>query len=232
MKQELLENLIRLCVRQVLENINEVDDEETKGASAPPADGQGTADQPPIPKDKSGENSPETSGKETPDVPISADLRGNILINPRDKSKLVTVPLKSTSDDATMERTLYRLAATVAGSRVKVALATLRMVKDTIRNPNSTSYLYFGKYDPNSDEIFLMADKSLQVAKDSSVTPADLTGTPVSQIAPSTFQASTATPDDLVQYMTQRGQTPVRGIDEQLGKIVKKIVNEIIMRKQ
>ena len=231
MKQELLENLIRLCVRQVLESINEADD-ETHGASAPPADGQGTADQPPIPQDKSGTNSPETSGRETPEIPSSADLKGVVFINPRDKSKIKSAELKSINNDVALERELYGMAATVAGSKVKVALATTRMAKDTLKNPNSPTFLYLGKYDPNSDEVFLMADKSLQVAKDSSVTPADLTGAPVSQVAPSDFQASTATPSDMMQHMTQGGQTPVRGIDERLGKVIKKIVNEIITRKQ
>lgn len=47
MKQELLEHLVRLCVREVIDQVD-----ETKGAPAPPADGQGTADQPGIPKNK------------------------------------------------------------------------------------------------------------------------------------------------------------------------------------
>lgn len=48
MKQELLEHLIRHCVREVLSQMKK---SETKGAVAPPADGLGTADQPAIPKE-------------------------------------------------------------------------------------------------------------------------------------------------------------------------------------
>ena len=52
MKQELLEYLVRSCVREVLkQKLNESSD-EMKGAAAPPGDGLGTADQPPIEKDK------------------------------------------------------------------------------------------------------------------------------------------------------------------------------------
>ena len=53
MKQELMENLIRYCAREVLAQIRE-NSGETKGAPAPPADGLGTAEQPPIPKKTSG----------------------------------------------------------------------------------------------------------------------------------------------------------------------------------
>lgn len=41
MKQELLEHLIRHCIREVLVQIQEIDD-EAKGALAPPADNTGT----------------------------------------------------------------------------------------------------------------------------------------------------------------------------------------------
>lgn len=55
MKQELLEHLIRHCIREVISQMNEASD-EIKGAAAPPADGQGTADQPAIPKQELDEN--------------------------------------------------------------------------------------------------------------------------------------------------------------------------------
>lgn len=95
MKQELLEHLIRHCIREVITQVREADDKsknpkkkkisfdsddnriykgdngdphgynlsetnsgdtEIKGAAAPPADGQGTADQPSIPKVELNEN--------------------------------------------------------------------------------------------------------------------------------------------------------------------------------
>lgn len=46
-KKQLLEALIRECVREVLDQISE----ETIGAPAPPADGLGTADQPSMPQE-------------------------------------------------------------------------------------------------------------------------------------------------------------------------------------
>ncbi len=41
MKQELLEHLIRHCIREVLTQVREIDN-NTKGVLAPPADGTGT----------------------------------------------------------------------------------------------------------------------------------------------------------------------------------------------
>ncbi len=46
-KKQLLEALIRECVKEVLDQVSE----ETIGASAPPADGLGTADQPAMPQE-------------------------------------------------------------------------------------------------------------------------------------------------------------------------------------
>lgn len=51
MKKKLLEHLVRNCTKEVLDQIQFLNEEETKGAAAPPADGLGTADQPPIPKE-------------------------------------------------------------------------------------------------------------------------------------------------------------------------------------
>lgn len=46
-KKQLLEYLIRQCVKEVLEQVSE---DETVGAASPPADGLGTAEQPALPK--------------------------------------------------------------------------------------------------------------------------------------------------------------------------------------
>jgi len=227
MKQELLEYLVRHCVREVLSQVNEVD-EPTQGAAAPPEDGQGTADQPEIPKDPSPADE-KPSEPETP--PPSADLRGVVLVNPKDKSKIERIAIRAT-DDASIERELHRTGAQRAGSKVKVALSTVRMVKDAMKNPNTTTYLYLGKYDPASDEIFLMADKSLQVAKDSSVSPAELTGTPVSTLPPQDFNPSTASAQDFGKRMAAQGQaSPAYGIDEKFQKMIKQAVNEILDKK-
>jgi hypothetical protein len=242
MKQEILEHLIRLCVREVIDQVKEEekttdepkDDGETKGAPAPPEDGQGTGDQPEIPDaDPDAMGNDDTDAEEPKgedpdgDTVQQTSLKGPILVNPRDKSKLQKVPLKATTDDASLERNLHRLAAAVAGSHVKVAISAQRMVKDVLRNPSATAYLYLGKYDPSSDEIFLMADKSLQVAKDASIPPAELTGAPTAQVAPTDFHALTASPDALAQRMDYGAQTPAH-INEGFKKVVKKMVSEIL----
>jgi hypothetical protein len=50
-KQQLLERLIRECIKEVIEYESGRKD-TTIGAPAPPAGWQGTADQPPIPEEK------------------------------------------------------------------------------------------------------------------------------------------------------------------------------------
>lgn len=218
-----MEYLVRHCVREVLSQMNE-GDEEIKGAAAPPADGQGTADTAEIPNDKP--KIPEKpSEPETP--PASPDLKGLVIVNPKDKAKLEKVTLKG-KDDASIERELHRIGATKAGSGIKVAISTLRAVKDAVRNPNTATYLYFGKYDPQSDEIFLMADKSLQVAKDASIQSSELMGTPVSNGVPTDFNPMSADASEFAGRIKNQGQTPNRGLDEGLKSIIKKMINECL----
>jgi hypothetical protein len=230
-KKDLLEYLIRECISEVLTQVNEADD-DTKGAPAPPADGQGTADQPAVPKEPT---RPHENPSE-PETPPSPELKGVVLVNPRDKSKLRSVPLRFTND-AALERDLHRLGATIAGTGVKTALSATRAVKDAIKNPNSPAYLYVGKYDPNSDELFLMADKSLQVAKDASVPPSELTGASVSPIVPSEYDPLVASAGDVAQRMTAAGQTPrpeipedpedTEELNEGLKTAIKKMITEV-----
>jgi hypothetical protein len=226
MKQKLLEYLVRQCVREVLAQVREQDD-ETKGAPSPPAAGLGTADTPAVPKPK--DTTPEEPSE--PETPPTS-LKGAIFVNPRDKSKLSPIgPLPFNISDAALERKLYDISTSYIGPEVKVSLSAFRMVKDAIRNPGSTVYLYFGKFDPESEEIFLMADKSLQAAKDGTVPPAELTRTPVSTASPSQFDPITAEPEQYAQQMTSGGMSPRRGIDERIVKAIKKIVREVLTRK-
>lgn len=229
MKKELLEHLVRKCIREVISQVNEFDD-ETKGAPAPPADGQGTADQPEIPKQThSVDDNP--SDKETPEDVPSPSLAGVIFLNPKDKSKLQRLPIQVNSDDATIERTLHQQAAKIAGSKVQIALSTTRLVKAALLNKNSSIYLYLGKYDPESNEIFLMADKSLKVAKDSSISPEELSGNPSSALAPTNFQPLTADSGEYASRIASQGRVEPTGIDESLNNLIKKIVNEILDNK-
>jgi hypothetical protein len=249
MKKELLEALTRVCIREVITQMREAADEtdeqsddggNTKGAPAPPEDGQGTADQPEIPKNDSPNDSGNSDDATLPNdgepgekepAPSEKRLKGAIFINPADKSRLQPMQILPTMDRATIERTLYRAASAVAGPRVKVSLAAQRMVDDAAKMPSSPVYLYLGKYDPDSEEIFLMADKSLQIAKSSSIPATELRGSQTGAIAPGAFNPMTATPREFGAHMTQRGQSPVHNVDEEFRQIVKKLVGEILNKR-
>jgi hypothetical protein len=104
------------------------------------------------------------------------------------------------------------------------------MVKGILSNPSETGYLYIGKYDPESDEVFLLADKSLQVAKDGSIGAGESGGVG----AADSFNPMGASADEFAGRMSRGGQTPVRGVEdmgdinENFKQIIKRLVNEII----
>lgn len=224
MKKELLEHLVRHCVREVLSQVKEADD--TKGAASPPSGGLGTADVPAIPnkpEDPVEPNIP-TTPKE-PEVP-QPKLKGILFIDPKDKSKREKIQLKS-HDDASIERELHKLARRHDGPHTKVALSAIRLSKEAVKNPSSKVFLYLGKYDPMSDEVFLMGDKSEQVAKDNSV-PSSVVHTHSGEHQGSEFNPTTAGAGEFAQQIQQQGRTPVHGVDEQFKKIIKKVVSEIL----
>jgi hypothetical protein len=200
-------------------------DPEIKGAAAPPADGQGSGDTIGIPNEE-----PEIPEKPSePETPKSQSLKGIIIVNPKDKAKLEKVSIKG-RDDGAIERELHKIGAMRAGSNVKVAISTIRAVKNAMHNPNAVIYLYLGKYDPDSDEIFLMADQSLQVAKDETATDLDNNG--ISTSTPqSEFNPMSAGADEFAGRMQNKGQTPVHGLDEGLKSIIKKMVNGYLEQK-
>lgn len=205
-------------------------DDETTGAAAPPEDGQGSGDQLAIDKEK--DTTPETPTE--PETPPSVDLKGVMFVDPKDKAKLKKIAIKAT-DDAGVERELHSAGAKVAGSRIKVALSTSRLVKDAVKNPNTSVYLYLGKYDPNSDEIFLMADKSLQVAKDSSIPPSEM-GVSQPAYALRDPMGNGASPDDVAQNLAQAtpaysDRSAKQDVDENLKRAIKKMVKEILTQK-
>ena len=232
-KKTLLEYLVRECIHEVMAQVGEAGD-ETKGAPAPPADGTGSGENLGIPKDST-EKAP----------PAPQNLKGAVLVNPKNKALLKTIPLKPNSDDATIDRTLHQISSAMAGSRVKIAVSTMRSVRETLRNPSSVVYLYLGKFDPESEEIFLMADKSLQVAKDASISPSEF-GTPVTPLSPTVnFDPFTGgTPEELAQINRSKIQGYARKIpsqeqpedmdephvDENLKRMIKKLVNEILSK--
>lgn len=148
---------------------------ETVGATAPPVDGQGgTGDSPAIPKPEVDDTPPAPSQPETPKTDVN--LKGIVLVNPNDKSSLKSIPFSAMADDAAIERTLHRVGSTIAGAKIKIALSTLRAVRDGLKNKETPTYIYIGKYDPTSEELFVMADRSLDAAKEFSISPEEIQG--------------------------------------------------------
>jgi hypothetical protein len=217
MKQELLEYLVRRCVREVLEQrVNEVGSKpmDDGGAEAPPGDGQGTADQPPVEKDK--DTTPEDPSK--PETPYASSLKGVLFINPRDKSKIKPITV---TNDANLAKNLQSLAKTIAGPQGFVAHGTLEAVQKAISGQIPSIFLYFGKLASDARDIYLQADASMQVAKDNSVLPSEITGTPVPQTVP-------------MGVSSQEPLTPPQAqtVNEQkLRLAVTKMINEVLTKK-
>ena len=216
-----------------------INEDETIGAPAPPAAGQGTADQPPIPKNNAQTLDPAIPTPTTPLLPKVKPEKGINIINPQDKSKVDKVEITS-KDDASIERLLYRKAASVAGPKVKVAISTMRAIKAAQSTPNVPLYLYIGQYDPQSEELFLMADHSREVANEFSVDPTSLTAA-----EPASYQATDFTSPDGYDPETMGTDYTVRqpgftdrsrsepevdnpDIDENIRKIIKKMVSETL----
>lgn len=280
MRTELLEALIRQCVVEVLDQIEEDQVSKLKSSGIGKADGKEPVKQKiPVkpfktgkkqkvnitklneeeekpddkkPEEKPAEPSPEKGPEaaapsapatppsptpEEPKAPAAAEPppekpqripKGASVINPKDKSKLDPIKWMG-RDESSIERTLHQVAVSMAGPRTKVSLGAKRMAREAIANPNLPIYFYFGKTDPESEEIFLMADKSLQIAKDDSVQPGDLTGTPVSTPPPSHPNYGAMSDDEYTTYMNQRNlPKPRYGIDEGAAKLIKRMVNQIL----
>jgi len=270
MKTELLETLVRQCVREVLGQI-----EEEANASKLKSSGIGKEDgkeptkqkitvkpfksgkkskvnitklnEEEVPQDPSVEKGPEASAQpeeptapekpeeptapEKPEEPVDKPQRipkGAVVLNPKDKSKLQPIKWQG-RDETSIERTLHQTAALVAGPRTKVSLGAKRMARELIANPNTTAFFYFGKTDPESEEIFLMADKSLQIAKEGSVQPGELSGTPSLSVPSPTLSFGGMTDDEYTTHMNQRNLAKPRyGIDENAKRMIKKVVNQIL----
>lgn len=217
-KKELLEQLIRTCVREVLDQVSEVDD--TVGAPAPPAGGLGTAEQPAMSQDTLTTPPPAETQPQGPTT-------GIVLVDPKDPAKLMPVELKFRNDQQ-LERDLQRIARSAGGPQAKRSLKAIRDVKAGLQDPSSPTYLYIGKYDPESTELFLLSTKDLNVAKSESASP-DEVGAGASTSEPTPFDPTTAGAEDFAQKMSAAGGTPRYGIDE-LKKEIKKIVREVFSK--
>lgn len=182
MKKELLEYIIRECVKEVLAEA--LPDDQTVGAPAPPEAGQGTADQPPIPQPTQ------------PEVPTMVGKRGLWFVNPKVPEKPTQLPVASPRDPARLERELYRTASRSAGPRVRVSSEALREVPKVLSTPNAALYLYIGKRNPDDpdDELYLLPARTYQQAKEGSVgAEVSAEHPPTAIVEPSTEPAAMAT---------------------------------------
>lgn len=214
MKRELLEYIVRECVKEVLAEA--LPDDQTVGAPAPPEAGQGTADQPPIPQ------------LQQPEVPTMVGKRGLWFVNPKAPEKPVQLPVASPRDPARLERELYKTASRSAGPRVRVSSAALREVPKVLASPNAALFLYVGKQNPDDpdDELYLLPARTYQQAKDSSVgAGVSAEHPPTSIVEPSTEPAAMAT------AMQAGGRVTAPDIDEGASKyqsMISSMVREAI----
>jgi hypothetical protein len=198
MKKELLEQIIRQCVKEVLEIVpvvGELHEADTVGAPAPPAGGQGIGQTIPIPDEEE---------------PLVGATRGVFFVNPKNPTGKPEPQKVKNLPDAQLERELYKLASRVAGPRVRIAANTLRSIKNYLQNPNLLVFLYIGKQDPDSDELYLLADKTLQGARTNTAQieqPTDYDVTALSQ--------DVDTQDDIASRMATGGRTVAPQIDEE-----------------
>ena len=219
MKKKLLSYIIRECVEEVLDFVEEKEEGDTEGAPSPPAGGQGTADTPPIDKSES----PSSLEQDTLTSPVPTT--GIHFIHPKDKGKFEKMTFKD-SDDAQLERQLFNMASKRGGTHVKVSLSTQNAVKNNLRTKSvEPLFLYFGKYDPESDEVFLMSDKDVNKAKQNSVEPTDV----ISPLARSSFDPMTASDKDMASRVQFGGRTPpVRDIDERTKSLFKEAIRKAL----
>ena len=221
MKKQLLEYIVRECVKELLETFpNGVYEDETVGAPAPPEGGQGTADT--MAADPTSQEQP-TSGPT-----FTADTKGVWYVDPKKIAKPQQLKLVS-KDPASLERELYKIASRSGGPRLKISSATLREVPRTQANPAAAVFLYIGKNNPDDpdDELYLLPAKSYQQAKQGSVAPGVSAEHPYS--APST------PPTDLGairQTTMQGGKTTAPDISEgtNYNKMISHMVKEAIQK--
>ena len=207
--------------RPSVKKLSESDEPESPQAAQPSAP---SAAQPaPAPE-------PEEPEAQEPE-PTPQPTTGPLIINPKDKSKLQPVKFAG-RDEASIDRTLHDVAARIAGPRVKVSLGAKRLAREAASNPNAKIFFYLGKMDPESDEIFLMADKSLQIAKDDSIQPSEIQGTPSLNGTPASLNIGDMNDDEYDAYQGRKIKgTPRYGLSEKAEGMIKKAVHQILDRK-
>jgi len=121
----------------------------------------------------------EPTEKETPTK--KEKLKGIVLLTP--EGELRSVPFRQWADDASIERTLFRVGSSIGGKKVKIAISTMNKVRKGMSDKTPT-YVFLGKYDPNGEELFVMADRDLNSAKEQAAKPEEISGDESSEINP------------------------------------------------
>lgn len=242
-KQQLFESIARLCVQEVLNNLSLRNASKLREADEPSSNdsaqnaGQASDEQPSM--DNKPDTTPsEPSDKEAPTPKKEKDTSSGVwFVNPKDKSVLQKV-VATASDDASLERKLYSFTSKNYGPKVKVSLGAFRDIKNGLKDPSSPTFLYIGKLDPDSEEIFLLADKSLQVAKDETVDAE----TSYDYSKGSDFDPNTAEGDEFAKRMQSAGKSDVAELpddsddfasqmDESLKASIKKLIRKELLKK-
>lgn len=166
MKKQLLEYLIRTCIREVLRQANEAD-EPTVGAAAPPADGTGAGENLPIPPEKT--SPPKLKGQRT------MATKGLWFVNPKEKnliSRLAIDPYKHESENMEIiVKDLQARAQDIVGQYPSMSQIAKKIIMSVIDNPDKLAFIYI-----NEDGV-IQADSSLEAAKNSSIAPETLSST-------------------------------------------------------
>lgn len=213
MKKQLLEYIVRECVREVLE-ANDPND-PTKGAPAPP-EGDTGADQP----RKDTPPAPPAE-KETPPTPelVSATRpkSGIYFIDVNDRSKLIPIKIPKV-DDMLIGKTISNVTTQKTGQPIPLSILANNEIKNAIRNPNMALFLYVGKEkqvmsNSNYDTaVNLMASKEEIQTQDGQFQPTmPVTSSPIPQTNP--------------QTNPQAAQ-----LNESLKRMIKKIIRESLRR--
>jgi hypothetical protein len=212
-----------------VKKLSESDEPEAQQSAQPSTPSSQPSSQPPKSKEPEQPEEPEAQEQE----PVPPSTAGPVLINPKDKSKLQPVKF-SGRDDGSIDRTLHDVASRIAGPKVKVSLGAKRLAREAASNPNAKIFFYLGKMDPESDEIFLMADKSLQIAKEESIQSSEIQGTPVLSGTPSSLNIPGMNDVEYDAYQAQQkrgGLKPRYGLSENAENIIKKAIHKILDRK-
>jgi hypothetical protein len=199
MRKDQLERIIGVCIKEVLELVPEIS-------------------QPPQQTQQGGQVLAQPSTETNPsDTPKSI---GIYFINPKKLFAPPELKVFKFQTDPQLERDLHKVASAIMGPSVIVAANTLRSVKNFIQNPIQSIYLYIGKQNDESGELYLLADKNYYSAKGKSVGPETVEQQPPE---PNVGQKEPETGN--------RSQTTAPKIDE-IKLYIKKLIKESIKHKR